>query len=231
MTSKKVTDASPRTAKRRGHDRGLAATAAKPKPPNPPTPSAGASVPNRLAVNPGELIASYRKEKGLTMTELAGIAGVSMSTISRIENGRISPTYDVLARILTALNVRWPDMVGGNEPAFASGCRALTRAGSGTVQNTRVGLYEWLCADLVTKTMEPILIEAVEDTGIYDLAAHAGEEFIYVTDGAIKFVMRDYAPAILRAGDSIYFDASTPHACFRVDGPARFLSVLVKRDK
>lgn len=230
MTTKKT------TGKTKGESRGkrLPATAVEPKPVMPaisPMPVHGNASPNRMVVNPGELIASYRKEQGLTMTELARLADVSMSTISRIENGRISPTYDVLARISAALNVRWPDMVSGNEPAFAPGCRALTRAGSGAMQNTSLGLYQWLGADLVTKTMEPILIQAIEDTGTYDLTAHLGEEFIYVTDGTVKFVMRDYAPAILHTGDSMYFDASTPHACFCVDGPARFLSVLVKREK
>jgi len=52
----------------------------------------------------GERIASARKERRLTQTELASRAGVSRPTIDLLENGRASEIgYSKLARILAAV--------------------------------------------------------------------------------------------------------------------------------
>ena len=189
------------------------------------SPEMGASIDE---ASPGEIIAQHRHERGLTLTRLSALSSVAISTISRIENGRISPTYAVLSRLAKALEIRWPDMVGGNERKFAQGCRALSRAGHGVKHPTSTGVFEWLGAELVSKSMEPTLIEAVVDSGKHVLSAHDGQEFIYVTEGELLFLMRDYAPLKLAKGDSMYFDASTPHACYGVDAPAKYLSIVAK---
>lgn len=80
---------------------------------------------------------------------------------------------------------------------LVQGCRAVSRAGHGVKHPTSTGIFEWLGADLVTKSMEPTLIEASADTGKHVLSAHDGQEFIYVTDGSLIFMMRDYAPLML----------------------------------
>jgi len=52
----------------------------------------------------GQRIASARKERRLTQTELASRAGVSRPTIDLLENGRASEIgYSKLARILAAV--------------------------------------------------------------------------------------------------------------------------------
>jgi len=52
----------------------------------------------------GKRIASARKERRLTQTELASRAGVSRPTIDLLENGRASEIgYSKLARILAAV--------------------------------------------------------------------------------------------------------------------------------
>ena len=206
------------------------AMAGEPATPVPPvTPVASASDADAVAeASPGETIAYHRHARGMTLTALSELSSVSISTISRIENGRISPTYSVLSRLAKALEIRWPDMVGGNEKSFAQGCRAVSRAGHGVKHPTSTGIFEWLGADLVTKSMEPTLIEAIADTGKHVLSAHDGQEFIFVTEGSLIFMMRDYAPLTLEKGDSVYFDAGTPHACYGVNMPARYLSIVAR---
>ena len=49
------------------------------------------------------------------------------------------------------------------------------------------------------------------------LAVHPGEELIYVLSGAVIVHTEDYEPTVLRAGDSMYFDASMPHAVLNQD--------------
>lgn len=175
---------------------------------------------------PGPMIAMQRKRLKWSLTKLAQKSNVSISTISRIENGLISPTYAVLARLCDALEIRWADMLGTEEQRFAKGCRVVNRAGTGVMHNTARGVYEWLGADLATKSMEPTIVEAIPDTGLRKLEGHEGEEFLLVLEGSIVFFMQDYAPLQMSKGDSVYFDASMPHAYYGVTQPARFLSIV-----
>jgi transcriptional regulator with XRE-family HTH domain len=51
------------------------------------------------------MIYERRKDMNLSLRELARITGIAASTISRIENGGISPTLDVAAKLTAALNL------------------------------------------------------------------------------------------------------------------------------
>lgn len=53
----------------------------------------------------GETIRELRKEKGYRQEELAKAIGYSKSVLSKIENGKISPTLDILFRLAEKLGV------------------------------------------------------------------------------------------------------------------------------
>ncbi|HWL71642.1 MAG TPA: XRE family transcriptional regulator [Geminicoccus sp.] len=175
--------------------------------------------------DPGPLIQRLRREKNLLLSDLAKLSGVSASTISRIENGKISPTYGVMAKLSEALGVPWADLISTSTTSFAAGCRAVSRADGGVKQKTARGIYEWLGTDLVTKAMLPIVVEALPDHPERVLEGQSGEELLYVLEGTVIFYMQHYAPLVMEPGDSVYFDAGTPHAAYARDGRARFLSV------
>lgn len=52
----------------------------------------------------GQRIAAIRKEKGLSVRELAELSGVTYQNINKIELGRYSVGIDVLTKITDALN-------------------------------------------------------------------------------------------------------------------------------
>ena len=52
-----------------------------------------------------ESLAKLRRRLGLTQRELARLSGVSQSLISKIERGRVNPSYEVVKRILDALEL------------------------------------------------------------------------------------------------------------------------------
>lgn len=56
-------------------------------------------------------IRTFRKYRGMTMTELATAAGISQPHLSDIENGKKTGSVDVLKRIATALKVDLDDLV------------------------------------------------------------------------------------------------------------------------
>lgn len=54
----------------------------------------------------GALIASIRKEKGLTQDDLAVKCGMQKQNISRIEHGKYTVGVEVLAKILGAMGYK-----------------------------------------------------------------------------------------------------------------------------
>src|SRR5215211_7220076 len=51
-----------------------------------------------------------RKERGLSQQRLAGLANVDKVTIVHIENGKVSPKIDTLAKLAAALDVELADL-------------------------------------------------------------------------------------------------------------------------
>lgn len=65
---------------------------------------------------------------------------------------------------------------------------------------------------------------SVDDVG--GLVRHAGEEYLYVLSGTMELRSDLYAPLVLEAGDSVYFDSGMAHAYVWIgDTPCRVLSV------
>ncbi|WP_262032594.1 helix-turn-helix domain-containing protein [Microvirga sp. Mcv34] len=60
----------------------------------------------------GQQIFNRRKELKLSLRELSRLSGIAASTISRVENGRFSPTLDNAVRLATALRIELADQRG-----------------------------------------------------------------------------------------------------------------------
>lgn len=56
-------------------------------------------------MNIGEVIKDIRESQNISMNQLAKIADISQSSLSRIESGLSQPTFDVLERIISALGL------------------------------------------------------------------------------------------------------------------------------
>ena len=54
----------------------------------------------------GPLLKKLRESKGLTMQELADLAGISQVQISRLEMGHRAPLWDTVQKLARALGVR-----------------------------------------------------------------------------------------------------------------------------
>jgi transcriptional regulator with XRE-family HTH domain len=70
-----------------------------------------------LLTNAAQIIARIRAERELSMSSLAVLAGVSTSTISRIESGQIEPTLGMVRRIALGagyhLHLQYYDLFSG----------------------------------------------------------------------------------------------------------------------
>ncbi len=59
----------------------------------------------------GEVIAEFRRAKGLSQEVLSGLAGIARTHLSAIERGERKPTLETLYKICCALNVKMETVV------------------------------------------------------------------------------------------------------------------------
>lgn len=174
------------------------------------------------SVTLGERLRAIRNGLNLTLAEAAHLTSVGASTLSKIENGQMSPTYDVLQKIAQGLKIDLVELFDTRQHALPSGRRDITRAGTGNLHTTQLYVHELLATQLSNKKFSPFkskiigrkpVLSATNDVG---KASHAGEEFIYVLSGAVELHTDYYAPARLDVGDSVYFDSGMRHALVSV---------------
>ncbi len=179
---------------------------------------------------PGDTIRAIRKKLGLTLNEVGSRTGMAVSTLSKIEKGRVSLSFDKLLSISKALGV---DMAELLEPAphhegattGLRGRRVIQRAGEGQLVETRSYKQVYLATEMLNKRMTPIVVELRASTmdefkeEFGSLIRHPGEEFVYVISGELEFHSELYAPLRLAAGDSMYFDSEMGHAYLNVSDP------------
>lgn len=155
-----------------------------------------------------------RKAAGLTLSDLASRSGLAASTLSKIENGQMSPTYDTLHSLAEGLQVDITELVTGGRGPSVNGRRAVTRKGEGIVRATEQYDYEFLCTDIANRKLTPLLadIKAKSIHSFDTLLRHPGEEFIFVLYGQVELHTEFYAPTHLQTGDCCYFDSTMGHA-------------------
>lgn len=162
----------------------------------------------------GRRVRAARVAHDLTLENASRRCGVSRSTLSKIENGLMSPTFDVLQKIVGGLEIDLGVLFGSAPTIDASGRRALTRKGAGRRDGSRGYQLELLATELAHKTMQPFRIRiAAHSLGaLDDWGRHEGDAFLYVLSGSVCLYSELYAPTHLEAGDNLYFDSRTGHA-------------------
>lgn len=166
----------------------------------------------------GLRVRRLRRANGWTLAELAGRAQLATSTLSKVENNQLSLTYNNLTKLAAGLDVDIANLFTDDTVAETDGRVAVSQRGAGRRQATPNFSHEYLFADLLHKAMVPIFT-AVESRSIEafgEMDQHDGEEIIYVLEGAVDIYIGNAPPRRLRAGDSCYFDARTPHAAITV---------------
>ncbi len=183
-------------------------------------------VPPRGSEPIATILRRLRRDAGLTLQELGARCGLASSTLSKIENGQMSPTYDTILRVAGGLGIDMAELFTGTAPSDIGGRRTVTRRGQGVIRSTAQYSYEMLAAELSGKQFIPLLttIAARSMSDFPSLVRHSGEEFFYVLSGQVTLHTEHYAATVLEVGDSCYFDSSMGHACVSSgDEPAEIL--------
>ena len=154
-----------------------------------------------------------RLAAGLTLSELSVRSGISQSTLSKIENGQLSPTYEKILALSNGLGVDVAELFSDAPTGGPVGRREVTRKGQGITHSSAQYDYEVLCAGMSGKQFLPLLTtikaHSVQDFPV--LLRHEGEEFVFVVHGEITLHTEFYAPLRLAEGDCCYFDSNMKH--------------------
>lgn len=161
----------------------------------------------------GERVRELRKGHGWTLEQAAKKAGLARSTLSKIENGQMSPTYDALKKLALGLDISVPQLFTQPQNEKVNGRMSVTRDGEGAAQATTTYEHDLLAEGLTKKKMLPyrarIRARSIEEFDGW--VRHDGEEFLLVLTGVIRLYTEFYEPIELRRGDSAYYDATMGH--------------------
>ena len=166
----------------------------------------------------GPALRGLRKRFNWTLSDVSQKTGLSISTLSKAERNQLSLTYDKLVQLSEGLGVDittfFEDESHHATSGGAAGRRSVNRLDQGQVIDTPNYRYVYLCTDLLKKKFVPIVADirarSLEEFG--EPVRHAGEEFAYVLEGSVAVHTEHYAPAVLKAGESIYFNSGMAHA-------------------
>jgi len=174
---------------------------------------------------PGSVLKGLRLANGWTLAEVSRRTGLPVSTLSKVENDKMSLSYDKLARISRGLEIDIGQLFSSEVTpslSLATGRRSITRAGEGRVIETETYVTTYCATDLLNKRFVPLIAEihARSTAEFGEMIRHPGEEYAFVLEGTVELHTDLYAPVVLETGDSIYFDSGMGHVYVNI-GPGR----------
>lgn len=165
----------------------------------------------------GPRLRALRRQRGITLAELAASTGVSESTLSRLESGLRRANLELLLPLSRAYGVPLDDLVGApptGDPRIH--LRPIHRYGMTFIPLTRRpgGVHAY-------KMLIPNQERPAEPTP----QTHSGHEWLYVLNGRLRLVVGE-RDMVLPPGEAAEFDTGLPHWLGSADGRAVELLIL-----
>jgi DNA-binding transcriptional MerR regulator/quercetin dioxygenase-like cupin family protein len=152
----------------------------------------------------GGRLRQLRIKRQLSLAQVAREVGISAGFLSALERSQMSGsvgTLRKLARYYRTNILEFFDANGASNRRVSSEERKVLEAGPGV----RMELLAW-----GNTVMEPHLFRVAPQAGSGESYTHEGEEFLYILRGALSITV-EQEEYRLKAGDSFYFESSTPH--------------------
>jgi transcriptional regulator with XRE-family HTH domain len=157
----------------------------------------------------GFRLQAVRKAKGISQRELAKRVNVTNSTISLIEQNKVSPSVSSLKKVLDGIPISLADFFtadlkdSGDSPFYLND--EQPDVGNNDIHYFLVGTHRknrQMC--ILREVMPPD-----SDTGD-SMLSHEGEEGGVVVQGQVEITVGDRVQ-VLSAGEAYYFESRTPH--------------------
>ena len=152
----------------------------------------------------GSQLRQMRMQRKLALADVGRAVGVSVGFLSALERGQTTASVGTLRKLAAFFDRNILDFFHSEDPPQAvvrPHQRKVLEAGPGV----RMDLLAW-----GNTVMEPHLFHVAPGRGSGGSYAHPGEEFLFVLNGQLEISLAGEIHR-LSAGDSLYFDSSTPH--------------------
>jgi transcriptional regulator with XRE-family HTH domain len=150
----------------------------------------------------GPRLRTLRQFRAVTLAELAEATGISTSTLSRLENGRLRPTLEQLLPLARTHGVTLDELVGApptGDPRI--NLRPMRHHGRTFLPLTRrpggVQAYK-------------LVISGRRSPDRPVPQTHSGYEWLYVLNGQARLVLGEQ-DLVLEPGEAAEFDTRSPH--------------------
>ena len=165
-------------------------------------------------------VRAHRESRGFSLGTLSQMAGISKTSLSKIEAGQGNPSLEVLNRIANALNVPVGSLFGEENHSQVS----IIRRGEGQVVTSDAGLMSrTLLVDGRSHRMSIYELH-LPAQATYRAVAHlpGTQEFLLCLDGDIRLGPEEQEVE-LQPGDALCFAADLPHTYTSMSGAKALL--------
>jgi DNA-binding transcriptional MerR regulator len=154
---------------------------------------------------PGQRFRRLRMRRKLSLAQVARATDVSVGFLSALERGQMRCSIATLRRIARFYKTNIISLFETNGEAQHL-VRPSQRKILETSPDVRMELLAW-----GNTAMEPHLFRVKPGGGSGESYSHDGEEFLHVLRGEFELWLHNEGHYHLKAGDSLYFESSTPH--------------------
>ncbi len=165
----------------------------------------------------GPRLRALRRQRGVTLAELAETTGISVSTLSRLESGGRRASLELLLPLARAHRVPLDELVGSPP------------TGDPRVHLQPYSHHGMTVLPLTRQPGAPQAFKMLLPPGRRpepDPRTHEGYEWMYVLSGRLRLVLGD-RDFVLTAGEAAEFDTRVPHWFGNADDRAvEFLSLF-----
>lgn len=183
---------------------------------------------DNIVIQIGNKIKARRREKNITVQELATRANVSKGLISQIENSRTIPSLIVLIEIIKSLdidlNAFFKDIRHKNEDTEPIIKRKAEYEHFEKEDAEGFHYQRIFSQSIKNSTVDVVILELAPDSH-RDLVQTEAYEYKYILSGEVEYLFNDKS-YYLSQGDSMLFDGRIPHTPKNnTDKPASMLVI------
>lgn len=157
-------------------------------------------------------IKEKRKEKDITLQELAAEVGVTKGLISQVENNRTVPSLSVLLSIIKALKVDLNEFFDKLYLHEKEDAILIKPDEHETIEKeyTKGSYYHRILSFNNKNHLVDVVLYTQEKNAERDFVSTNAYEFNYMLSGTAQYTINNKT-YILQPGDSFYYDARNPH--------------------
>jgi transcriptional regulator with XRE-family HTH domain len=170
----------------------------------------------------GSALRSARRDRSLSLHDVAAATGISASFLSLVENGKSDITIGRLVRLVAFYGLPLADLLPAEPPADPD---IVRKSEQRTLPSPAEEIQFRLLAPNTGGSMLPMIVEFEASAHLAEYGRHAGEEFVHVLQGKLELELEGCESRVLRAGDSAYYSAERPHL-FRNASPTAPLRII-----